>query len=456
MDRKNKIVLSMIFVMIIIIISLCLILLLNKGNVKNIISNDNANEEINANNTIIPDQMPKDGDYSNIPYSDGIDNKLKYVNNRSDYFTMVSIVDNYIGLIENKNENKLISILAPDYINKYNITKNNIFQKLTIPEKDNDYQYYKYMVNDMTTVQLDNSISLYIVNGKCRIVGKNTIFSIKVMIEVDSVNKLYNLYPYQYIQDNKIDKIKIGESIANYTKEEINNRTNNTFSYMKIEDNEIVNKYFENLKELLLYYGDDAYNKLDSEYKDKRFGNKNEFDDYLKNNKETIQLMQLSKYEIKSNNNYVDYKCVDRYNNTYILREQNGIMRYSLFLDDYTIISDSTQKEYNDATELNKSKYQVETLIQKINTKDYKSIYNNLDTTFRNNKFKTIEYFKEYVNNNFYYSNELNIIDIYQENNYNLFKCEITNLRNNNETKQLTVVVSIKDEMNYTMSFSFE
>ena len=32
----------------------------------------------------------------------------------------------------------------------------------------------------------------------------------------------------------------------------------------------------------------------------------------------------------------------------------------------------------------------------------------------------------------------------------------LTNLRNNDETKQLTVVVSIKEGMDYAMSFSFE
>lgn len=458
MDKKNKIILCMIIIMILIIILLGMILLLNKKNPDNIISGNNISNNTNVvyNNTQTSEQMPKDGDYSNIPYSNEINNKLEYVNNRSDYFTMVSIVDNYISILENKNENKLMSILSPEYINKYNITKNNIFDKLTVPEKDNNYQYYKYTVTDMTTVQLDSSTSLYIVNGKCRIVGKNIIFSIKAMIEVDSVNKLYNLYPYQYIQDNGIDKIKIGEVVSNYNKEDINNRNNNTFSYIKVEDDEMVNKYFENLKELLLYYKDDAYNKLDSEYSSKRFSSKNEFESYLIDNKETIQLMQLSKYGIETNNNYIDYKCVDRYNNTYIFREQNGIMRYSFFLDNYTILPESTKKEYKDATELSKSKYQVEALIQKINAKDYKSIYNNLDSTFKNNNFKTIEALKTYINKNFYYLNDLSIIDIYQEENYNLFKCKIINLRNNNESKEITVVVSIKDGMNYTMSFSFE
>lgn len=457
MDKKNKIVLCMIIIMIIIIILLGMVLLLNKKNYGNNINENNISNNTNIYNNIqTSEQMPKDGDYSNIPYSNEINNKLEYVNNRSDYFTMVSIVENYISLLENKNENKLMSILSPEYINKYNVTKNNIFNKLTIPEKDNNYQYYKYIVSDITTVQLDSSTSLYIVNGKCRIVGKNIIFSIKAMIEVDSVNKLYNLYPYQYIQDNGIDKVKIGEAITNYNKEEINNRNNNTFSYINVKDSEMANKYFENLKELLLYYKDDAYNKLNSEYSAKRFGNKSEFENYLTDNKDVIQLMQLSKYEVETNNNYIDYKCLDKYNNAYVFREQNGIMRYSFFLDNYTILSESTKKEYEDATELTKSKYQVEILIQKINTKDYKSIYNNLDNTFKNNNFKTIEALKTYINQNFYYLNDLNIIEIYQEENYNLFKCEIINLRNNNESKKLTVVVNIKDGMNYTMSFSFE
>ena len=131
-------------------------------------------------------------------------------------------------------------------------------------------------------------------------------------------------------------------------------------------------------------------------------------------------------------------------------------MRSKVTLDNYTILSDTDTQKYQQATETDKARYQAETLIQKINMKDYKSIYDKLDSTFRNNNFKTVDSLKEYIKNNFYDINSIDVKDIYEEENYNVFKCEITNLRNNDETKQFTVVVSIKEGMDYAMSFSFE
>ncbi len=451
MNKSRKVVLILIIVFLVIVCSIIISLYnlnkkVNKNSTNNNTVNKLDNEYLQNTDTIYDDSMAQKID---------IDKILKYETVSTDYITMNALTENYINLIANKDTTKLNALLAPSYKEKYNINSNNMFKILTVPQLTDYRQTYKLTINEMLNAQIDETIFVYIIDSKCRISGTDNIFSLRVMFEVDTANKTYIIYPYQYINDKGYNKLKSGDKI-DFDKEEIISSEYNTFNYISYNDNEMANMYFNEYMELLMYYQDDAYNMLDSEYSNKRFGNSNTFKAWIKENSKTIFSSQVNKYAISYKNNHKVYICVDNYNNYYIFNEQDGIMRSKVTLDNYTILSDTDTQKYQQATEVNKAKYQVETLIQKINMKDYKSIYDKLDSTFRNNNFKTVDSLKEYIKNNFYDINSIDVKDIYEEENYNVFKCEITNLRNNDETKQLTVVVSIKEGMDYAMSFSFE
>lgn len=457
-DKRIRMLMIMMIVLLIIIVSLIYLIFFNgrKGiaNTTNTIF-DNQNQlqlENSINNEIF--EGPKDGDYDNIPYLNRVDSNIKYVENRSDYFTVASLVDNYIEMIGEQNKTRLMAILSPNYLSQYNITDDNVFNKLTVPILENNRQYYKFRVNSMLTSQIDDATHVYIVNGSCRIVGKGTIFNIKVMIELDSVTKLYNVYPYQYIQDNSIDKIKIGEKL-NYTKEEVSNRNLNKFSYITLNDKELANRYFDDFKEMILYYSEEAYTKLEPTYAKQRFNNKTEFQNYLSNNSTVLSIMQINKYSINSKEDYTEITCTDQYNNYYIFRQQGGMMRYSILLDNYTIVSKDVIEKYNNATKRDKAKYQVDTFVSKLNTKDYKAIYNKLDSTFRNNNFSTLSSLEKFIKENFYDINSIKVKEYNEKDGYSIFECEISNFNKKEETKLMTVIMNIQENMNFTMSFSF-
>lgn len=435
MNKKRKIIVSMI-ILILIMIIVCLFII------------------IELNKKLI---MKEKDEYTDIPYKYDIDNSLKYVNDRSEYFTISSIIDNYINLIGNENEVKLLNVISPQYTKEYNITTDNVLDKLKIPKTDNMYQYYNCIINDMLVAQLDSETSVYIVNGKCRIVGKNTIFNVEVMVEVNNVTKLYNLYPSQYVNDKKLNKVKIGENIdINYKKEEISNRNNNIFTYVTITDNEMANKYMENLKELLLYYEDEAYNKLNIEYSKLRFKDEKNFESYLLDTKTKTQLMQLSKYKVEANSNYTDYICSDRYNNYYVFREQDGIMRYSVFLDSYTIDLPSSLEKYNSASTIEKVGYNIQKCIEAINNKDYSYVYKKLDETFKTNKYNTEEAFEKTIKSNLFDNNIIEKASKLNEGDTYIYEVVIKNGNNNEQNKNVTIIMKIGEGTDYTMSFSFK
>lgn len=436
MNKKTKIIVN-IMILILIMIIVCLFLIIKLK--KNLI-------------------MKEKDEYKDIPYKYDIDNSLKYVNDRSEYFTISGIVDNYINLIGNENEVKLFNIISPQYAKEYNVTVENILNKLEIPKTDNMYQYYNCTINNMLVAQLDSETSIYIVNGKCRIVGKDTIFNVEVMVEVNNVSKLYNLYPSQYVNDKELNKIKIGDNIVddNYKKEEISNRNNNNFTYVRITDNEMANKYMENLKELLLYYEDDAYNKLNIEYSKLRFEDEKNFKKYLTDIKTKTQLMQLSKYKVEANNNYTDYICSDRYNNYYIFREEDGIMRYSVFLDSYTINLPSSLEKYNSSSTIEKVGYNIQKCIEAINNKDYSYVYKKLDETFRASRYNTEESFEKIIKNNLFDNNVIEKASKLNEGDTYIYEIVIRNGNNNEQKKNVTIIMEIGEGTDYTMSFSFK
>ena len=57
----------------------------------------------------------------------------------------------------------------------------------------------------------------------------------------------------------------------------------------------------------------------------------------LKNNSSYLYTMAINQYKISSEAEYIDYICADQHESIYTFRQQGGIMRYTAFLDDYTI-----------------------------------------------------------------------------------------------------------------------
>lgn len=459
MDKKTKIILMVIVIFIlIIIILLSMIVNLNKKtnivNEENVTMIDNELIYFSENNTI---NEPIDAVNCEEKNIENENLKLKYVSDRTNYFTVNSLYNKYINLIGNKNKDSLKNILSGEYKSQYNITDNNIFDKLVIPSLTNSSQYYKPIITEILTAQIDSNVHIYMVKGKCRVVNmENTILDINVMFEIDTTNNLYCAYPYQYVRDKGYDKLKSGQTI-NYIPEKIEKNSNNEYEYITKTDSEMAKAYFDNYKELLQYYTDDAYSKLNSEYSKKRFGSKENFKVYLEDNKSAIALMSIDKYKVNYYQDYTDYVCSDKYNNIYIFRQQGGIMKYSVFLDNYTVMLDEDVEYYNKLDKFEKGKYNLSKFIKQVNTKDYTAIYNSLDDTFKKNNFKTQDSFKKYIQKNMYDLNTMEIVNTDDKTyEYYVFNCKITNSRNSSESKNMTIIINQGEGTNYTMSFSFE
>lgn len=395
-------------------------------------------------------------DYESIPYEAEINNKWSLVTNSSDYWIVRSIYSSYINMLGEKDYEKLYNVLNQDYIAEYNVTKENIGNKISIPILENSYQSYRIVITDMMYAQASEEKEFYIVRGNVRRTEPSEIFHVDIMIGLNKNDQLYTIYPEQYINNKGYNRISINNNL-NIEFKDITKNQYNQYQYISKKDNEIANEHFRDWKEIIQYYPEYAYQMLDSDYSAKRFGSYNEFEKYLELNKQTIALATINEYKVLSNINYIEYICSDKYNNIYRFREQGGIMRYTVFLDNYTIMTQNEYNEYKNGSKSYKDRVCLVKLRDMINSKDYNAIYTKLNEKFRDNNFENIDQLKNYINNNLFNLNKITIDEYNDENEgYSIFDCTVSNQLDDNIKKKMTVIIKLLEGENFEFSFNIK
>lgn len=440
-DNKRKILKYLIIIVTIIcIVCLTILVKLNKERLNKEKSEKNEIQELEQveYENVITEQEEKD-----------TSRKLRYTDNRTNYFTVRGLVQNYISESAYRSTDKIMSMLSNDYINKYKVTEDNVFSNIDISPIKNNKIYLVYNTDTILESEQENYILSYLVSIKYRMSNSEQYINTKVLVIIDKQKLKYEIYPYKYILDNHLENLKAGEKLEL----EISSLPEDAqkFSYQEKNNRELANELFEDWNEKIIYDKQDAYSKLNNQYKEKRFSNYNSFNDYLSNKK---YIPTINQYRVYNKDNYTDYICTDQYNNYYIFRVQGGVMRYTVFLDNYTVSLDTFKENYDNGEEENKVSIQVGKLKQMINLGDYNAIYSKLNGTFKNNNFKSISDLKNYLDKNLYERNSIVIENIIQKDGYYACECTVTNLNNTSEVKNMNIMVKLIDFENYEISFN--
>ena len=447
MNKKQKLILAIMSLIVIFII--ILLLMLNSKSKENMEVNSNA-DEIN---------IFGEKDYDNTIYKDynksEINKKLEALDIYSRYNLVDSISNKYIQNTGLQQADILLKMLATDYKEKYKINKENVLKIKTDIPMLKGKEEYKTILTSAIGAQVEKNIYVYIVKGVGRVTGTEKRFEYNILIEIDEEEATYAIYPDQYIKDKEYDKLKIGSTI-NYDVNKITRNDNNEFMYDTESDKKIANSYFSNYSELLEYYPEEAYNRLDSEYKSERYKSLEAFKEYVSKISYTIYTMNINKYKVHKTDNYTDYLCTDQYNNYYIFREKDGIMNYTVFLDSYTVDLDVFKENYEKASDEEKVSLNVGKFKQMLNTKDYNTIYNKLNETFRKNNFSTVSKLEEYLKKNTYEINSIKVENKTQQNDYYVCECTLVDQTNTEQTKKMTIMIKLLDNNNFSMSFSIK
>ena len=127
-----------------------------------------------------------------------------------------------------------------------------------------------------------------------------------------------------------LDKLLNKEEEVNYLK----NYGVNEFIPTYVSDEDMARIYFNDYIYKTHINIEEAYNLLDQEYKNKKFGNLENYKNYLYNS--YLENYKFSKYYKLEKNGYIIFGVYDSNENLYIFKTQ-GVLQYKVYLDDYTV-----------------------------------------------------------------------------------------------------------------------
>ena len=272
------------------------------------------------------------------------------------------------------------------------------------------------------------------------------------MIVLDDTNEKYVLFPDEYLKKKNYSNLKEND-ILKLDNTILSSEKVTSFSRVSLDDKEYSNELFAEWKEKIIYDKKDAYSKLNNQYKEKRFSNYNSFTDYLSNKK---YIPTINQYRVYSKDDYTDYICTDQYNNYYIFRVQGGVMRYTVFLDNYTVELESFKENYDKSDDSGKIAIQTGKFKQMLNLKDYNAIYSKLNEKFKDNNFKTVSDLKKYLDEKIYNINTIEIQEITQKDDYYVCNGVIRNQQNQNEQKSIVIAIKLIGSNEFELSFSIK
>ena len=111
----------------------------------------------------------------------------------------------------------------------------------------------------------------------------------------------------------------------------------NEYIPVYVEEADVVIKYFNNYKNIMIRDVELAYNLLNKEYREEKYGNLENFKKYVNNLiRVTTYSMEVDVYKTIYSNGNKYFDVYDKDGNHYIFKEKS-IMDYEVYLDNYTV-----------------------------------------------------------------------------------------------------------------------
>ena len=271
------------------------------------------------------------------------------------------------------------------------------------------------------------------------------------MMKINMESKTYSVFWDDYLEQYNYTKDRTEEIDINA---ELESGDYNTFIPAYPNNQDIAIKYFDDLKYKIKNNPNELYNYiLDEQYKEKRFPSTDIFVEFLSDIKDRLENIDIKQYKFEEK----QISVVDNYDNIYTFKISD-VMEYKVLLDNYTIKNEELTKLYNEAKETEKVNSNIKEFFNMVNMKDYNGIYNKLDETFKSNNYATLNDLKSYIRQNLYdYCVVKETTSSEKNNNNYIYTVSFANGDNKNaETKEITIVMKLKEGTDYVMSFSME
>ena len=434
--KKIKIIMILLAIMII-LITITLLLINQKEDFSEESQNDSGMIE-----NLPQEDINKEQERINLlKVKSSINSYISIVNkNNTSYFTTDENGNNIRIISEQEIRKSIYELLSQVYISKNNITEDNVYEFV-----DDINENLIFNVLDIRYYKNDNS-DQYVVYGFYQNLQNEFIKYAYYIVNIDEAENIFSIEP---VEGDNLEIEKIAVEDTNITKND-----NNIIPAVNTDNESICNEYLLDYKRLMLSRPQEAYNILNEEYKQKKYGSLENFEEYINSNREIIQGVRLDKYSISVKEKETEYVCIDQYGNYYIFTE-NGVMDYTVILDTYTINLPQFLEKYENGNEQVKVGMNIEKFISSINMKDYKYAYSCLADSFKANSYQTQESFEEYVKSNFFEKNKIEYESFSKEGENYIYEIKISDEQGiSQDVKNVTIIMQLKEGTDFVMSFS--
>lgn len=446
MSKSNLYKIIIIVVIIIIIIVALLLLLLNR--------NEYENE------TYVP--------APSVTYSETVE-KLE---NYNKFYSLEEMIKKYCIYDSYGNSEGIYSVLDNAYCEANGITLENAVNKI---ERHNLSDYN--LILEEAYIYDDSLYPVFFTKSIIRNTEEKQ--ELYLILKMDQANLTFSVIPInKEVFDGYVNNQ--GSKLATSPIEKNNY---NTQEDVTVSEKDVLDKYFDNYIYELMYRPEEAYSRLNEEYRIAKFTDYNDFLNYINvHNSEITQmdiksaktledfatedeyseymanyeLKGINLYKIEEKEEYKQYVCIDNFGNYYIFRE-NGVNDYDILLDTYTIDLPEFLEKYNNSNRKDKVLYNVQKIMDALNSKDYRYVYNKMDETFRNNNYKTLEEFEQYIQNSIFEKNTVGYTNYAESGDISTVDLK---LQDKTETEDgiytMTVAMQLKEGTDFVMSFTMK
>ena len=446
MSKSNLYKIIIIVVIIIIIIVALLLLLLNR--------NEYENE------TYVP--------APSVTYSETVE-KLE---NYNKFYSLEEMIKKYCIYDSYGNSEGIYSVLDNAYCEANGITAENAVNKI---ERHNLSDYN--LILEEAYIYDDSLYPVFFTKSIIRNTEEKQ--ELYLILKMDQANLTFSVIPInKEVFDGYINNQ--GSKLATSPIEKNNY---NTQEDVTVSEKNVLDKYFDNYIYELMYRPEEAYSRLNEEYRTAKFTDYNDFLNYINvHNSEIVQmdiksaktledfatedeyneymanyeLKGINLYKIEEKEEYKQYICIDDFGNYYIFRE-NGVNDYDILLDTYTIDLPEFLEKYNNSNRKDKVLYNVQKIVDALNTKDYRYVYNKMDETFRNNNYKTLEEFEQYIQNSIFEKNTVGYTNYAESGDISTVDLKLQDKTEREDgIYTMTVAMQLKEGTDFVMSFTMK
>lgn len=397
--------------------------------------------------------------------SEDLATEIQKLNNHTTYNSIEKMFENLYMYGRVQNKTAVYSLIDEIYIQKNDIEMENVISRLSL----NDKKKNQLKVKEIYEMQ-DLSFSTYFVKIYNR---ENINEKWYYILYMDNQQGTFSLEP---ISENEYNSYVQGNEILEIKEKIIARNDYNKILRKSLNENEIAKKYFDDYIENALYNIEESYNSIEEEYRQKKFGNIEEYKKYIKSKKEQLismgeitiktredfqtedeykkyinSLKGLEKYRVIRNEDSTQYICIDEYGNYYLFNPIASF-EYTVILDNYTVDVPDFIEEYNTSEENKKVKLNIQKLVTATKQGDYKYVYSKLDDSFKSTNFPTQASFEKYIKEKYNIEDKIGFTKYEKINNVHIYDIEVTKTNGNKINAQ--IVMQLKEGTDFVMSFS--